>query len=219
MAIDRNSLTNDPEMSLRLALDGRQAMMWTALPCIVDSVDYGAMTIEAVPSIQGEIEQEDGSFQVVNLPKLVDVPIIYPGAGNFIFTFPLSPGDEVLVVFSSRCIDAWWQNGGIGRPIEARMHDLSDGFAIPGPRSQPNVIPNINSTVPELRNKTGTLAFRFSSTGFEIDGDLDVDGSISATGDITADGDVVAGTISLKNHTHSVVVPSTPFTGDTGGPS
>ena len=33
--------------------------------------------------------------------------------------------------------DSWWQSGGIGVPIESRMHDLSDGFAILAPTSQP----------------------------------------------------------------------------------
>lgn len=140
---------------MRLVLDGRQSSMWTAMPAIVQSVDFDAMTCEVQPAIQGTIEDENGNRQSVNLPLLVDVPICFPNAGGFILTFPMASGDEVLVVMASRCIDAWWQSGGIQRPMEARMHDLSDGFAIPGPRSQPRVIDSISSTEVQLRNSAG----------------------------------------------------------------
>ena len=106
------------------------------MPGIVQSVDLATMTCSVQPAIQGTIELEDGSLQTTNYPLLIHVPIIFPRAGNFIITLPLAAGDEVLVSWACRCIDAWWQSGGIQRPMEARMHDLSDGFAIPGPTSQ-----------------------------------------------------------------------------------
>ncbi len=71
-------------------------------------------------------------------------------------TFPIAEGDEVLVVFTSRCFDAWWQLGTPPRQqAEFRMHDLSDGFAIPGPRSQPRVLTNISTTGVQLRDDEG----------------------------------------------------------------
>jgi hypothetical protein len=94
----------------------------------------------------------------VNLPLLINVPIVFPASGGFLLTLPLAAGDEVLVVFASRCIDSWWQSGGVGRPMEARMHDLSDGFAIPGPRSQAK-LPGaaVSTTKAQLRNNAGTV--------------------------------------------------------------
>lgn len=164
--MDRRQLLDDPEAALRVALDGRQAQIWTALPCIVESVDLTKMTISAQPAIQGVIEDETGVTQSVNLPLLVDVPLCFPSAGGFILTMPIKKGDEVLVVLASRCIDSWWQNGGIGRPMEARMHDLSDGFAIPGPRSQPKLpAGSISATDVELRNDAGTTYLSITSTG------------------------------------------------------
>ncbi len=114
------------------------------------------MTIEAQPAIQGVVEDESGGSEAVNLPLLIHVPIIFPSGGGFLITFPLSEGDEVLVMFASRCIDAWWQSGGIQRPLEYRMHDLSDGFAIPGPRSLPNTVSDISTTDLQIRNDDGT---------------------------------------------------------------
>lgn len=208
----RNQLYNDAETSLRLALDGRQSTIWTALPAIIQSVDFGKMTCEAQPSIQGEVENPDGTIQVVNLPLLVDVPIVFPGAGSFILTFPLAQGDEVLVVFSSRCIDAWWQNGGVQRAVELRMHDLSDGFAFPGPKSIPNVIENISTTSAQLRNSDGTVYLEITSSQVNVKGNLHVQGNIVATGEVTGNG------IALSTHTHPVTVTTTPSTVDTGAP-
>lgn len=163
--MDRAQLLNDAEEAMRLVLDGRQSMLWTAMPGIIQSVDLAAMTCEVQPAIQGTIEDENGAVQSVNLPLLVDVPIVFPGAAGFIITFPLAAGAEVLVVFASRCIDAWWQSGGIQRPAEMRMHDLSDGFAIPGPRSQPNVVDGISSTALEIRNLAGTTLLSITAGG------------------------------------------------------
>lgn len=155
--MDRAQLLNDAEEAMRLVLDGRQSILWTSLPGIVTKVTLAAMTCEIQPAIQGSIEDENGRVTLVNLPLLLDVPIVFPSAGGFALTFPIAVGDEVLVVMASRCIDAWWQAGGIQRPMEARMHDLSDGFAIPGPKSTPHVISSIDAARVALRNNAGTV--------------------------------------------------------------
>lgn len=154
--MDRDQLLNDPETALRTALDGRQALIWTSLPAIIQSVNWDEMTLEIQPTVQGVVTNSDGSTDVVNMPLLVDVPIVFPSGGGFSLTFPLEEGDEVLAIIASRCIDAWWQTGGVQPQAEMRMHDLSDGFAIPGPNSLPNVVPNINTTSVQLRNDAGT---------------------------------------------------------------
>ncbi len=202
--------------------------MWTALPAIVESVDLDKMTIECQPAIQGVQTLADGSQQNVNLPLLVDGPICFPSAGGFILTLPIAAGDEVLVVIASRCIDAWWQQGGVQPAMEARMHDLSDGFAIPGPRSQPRVVGSISSTNAELRNDAGTVKISITPAGAvnitapaginltgttTVTGDLNVTGAVGATSEITAN----VGhpdPIHLTTHVH---VSSTP--GNLTGPA
>lgn len=171
--VSRAELQNDAEETQRLILDGRQVGIWTALPGIVQKVNFTAMTCEVQPAIKATIVNDDGSQQLVSLPLLVDVPIVFPSAGGFTMTFPMAAGDEVLVVMASRCIDAWWQQGGVQPPMEARMHDLSDGFAIPGPRSQPRVIGAINSSKLQIRNDAGTVYLsvgtKFSMTNASTD--------------------------------------------------
>ena len=207
--MDRRGLLNDPVETQLLILDGRQSTTWTALPCIVQSVNFSQMTLVAQPTIQGVTYDQNNNATYVNLPLLGDVPIVFPGAGDFILTLPIAAGDEVLVIFSSRCIDGWWSLGGIQVPMEMRMHDLSDGFAIPGPKSLPNIIPNISTTTAQLRNKAGTTYIELTNTGINLVGNVMVTGAIIATGEITGN------SIPLSNHIHPGV---TSGSSDTGTP-
>lgn len=114
-----------------------QARLWTALPGIITAVDYIKFTVSVQPAIMGKTEDAEGVQTDVQLPMLVDVPVLFPNGGGWHLTCPIQVNDECLVVFASRCIDAWWQNGGVQKPMELRMNDLSDGFCILAPYSQP----------------------------------------------------------------------------------
>jgi len=221
---------------LRLAFDGRLSNLWTAMPGIVKAVDFSTMTLSVQPAIQGEVTDENGQVTFVNLPLLIFVPIVFPSAGGFTLTLPIQINDEVLVVWASRCIDAWWQSGGIQKAMESRMHDLSDGFALPGIHSKPNVISGISTTAAQLRNNAGNAYVEISSDGkvklvsateidlngpVKITGETDITGAVNITGDVAvtgkigAIGDIKAGTVSLEHHVHSGV---TPGLGDSGPP-
>lgn len=219
---DRSQILNDPEETMRIVLESSQIKLWTALPATVTKVNFAKMTCECQPTIQAVVADQDGNRSTVDMPLLLDVPIVFPSAGGFTITLPLAINDEVLVIFSSRCIDAWWQSGGVQQAMEARMHDLSDGFAIPGPKSLPNVISSISSTGAQIRNNSGSTYVEISAdgkiklvTGSEvaITGNLKVSGNITAQGNVTATlGDVKAGPlgISLQLHTHISNTPGNP---------
>lgn len=205
--MDRRQLLNDPETVHRYALDGLQSRLWTSFPAIVQSVNLAAMTIEAQPVIQGIVTNPDGSTTYVNLPLLLDVPLCFPSAGGFILTFPIAQGDEVLISIASRCIDAWWQQGGIQPPVESRMHDLSDGFAIPGPRSQPNVVNAISAANVQLRNDAGTVYLEITPGGqikLVAPSGVVVTGNLSVSGSVTGQSVSTIAGISLATHTHAV---------------
>lgn len=71
-------------------------------------------------------------------------------------TVPIKEGDECLMIFGDRCIDAWWQSGDVQSQIDKRHHNLSDGFAILGTWSQPHKIENYSVNAIQLRDKIGT---------------------------------------------------------------
>ena len=161
----RSERYNDAEESFRLAFHGEQSKMWTSIPGIVDSVNLDAQTLSVQPSIQGIVLDEESNSTNVNLPLCVDVPIVWPRAGGFSLTFPIKQGDEVLLVFASRCIDSWWQNGGVGSQAELRMHDLSDGFAMLAPTSQPKRLLNVSGENVQLRTDSGTSYIEITPDG------------------------------------------------------
>ena len=205
--MDRRELANDHEEAFRLALDGRLACLWTSFPGIVQSVNWAQMTCVVQPAIQGSITDENNNTTFVNLPVLVDCPIVFQKAGGFVLTLPIAAHDEVLVSIANRCIDAWWQSGGIQQPVEYRMHDLSDGFVIPGPCSLPNVIPNISPTDAQLRNKAGTAVIGIAPSGaiyLTSAISTTVNGNLVVTGSVTATGQVTANSVPLSIHTHPV---------------
>lgn len=106
--------------ALRAALDGRQAEMWTALPGIVQSFDPAAMTVSVQPAVAGGSPTRRERPLPWICPPGRTCRWVFPGGGGFALTFPVAAGDECLVVFASRCIDAWWQSGGVGEPMEPR---------------------------------------------------------------------------------------------------
>ena len=127
--MDRRELLNDERTAIQLMIDGTLNSIWTAVPAIIQSVDLTKMTVNCQPTIKVKTQLPDQSYVYVNLPLLLDVPVVFPNGGGFILTFPLAIGDEVLVVFSNQCIDAWWESGELSIPAEARSFDLSDGMA------------------------------------------------------------------------------------------
>ena len=179
--MDRTELFDDPQEALRVALERDRAGLWTALPGIVVSSDLSRQTLTVQPAIQARVTLPDGSAQLVDLPLLLDVPVCWPRAGGFAVTLPVAPGDEVLVIFASRCIDSWWQSGGVQAPAEYRAHDLSDGFAILAPTSQPRVLADVNPAALELRNTAGTVKLALSNDGIDITGPLTIDGILFQT--------------------------------------
>ena len=146
-----------------------------------------------------------GELSWVEIPELLDVPIVIPGTADYFITFPITAGTECLVVFGDNCMDAWWQMGGVQNQIEKRRHDLSDGYAIIGPRSQPNVVTNYATDGVEVRNKSGDAKIKISGTTISI--------ATSGTVNIGS-GDVVINSRKFLEHTHGGVEPGG---GTTGG--
>lgn len=147
-----------------MALEGMKSGLWTSMPGIIQSFSPGAVTATVQLAIKGLVHAPDGSARFVNLPLLVDVPVHFPRGGGCTLTFPVAAGDECLVVFAARCIDGWWQSGGVQAPMEPRIHDLSDGFAFVGFFSQATKIAGISTASAQLRSNDGTTYIDLNPT-------------------------------------------------------
>ncbi len=174
----------DREEAIRQGQDGHQARIWTALPGVVVSVNLEAQTVTVQPTIRARITDPGGGSRLADLPVCPDVPIVWPRGGGFALTFPVTPGDEVLLVFACRAIDSWWSEGGVGTPVEARMHDLSDGFAIPGPTSQPRRLSGVSAEAVQLRSDDGATFVELTDSG-EVNVKAPADVTVEAGGSAT----------------------------------
>ena len=146
-----------------------------------------------------EVLRSGGAEEEIEIPLLVDVPIVLPRAGGYLLAFVPEAGDECLVVFADTCIDGWWQSGGVQSQVERRRHDLSDGFAIPGPWSQPN-LPVLPEKGARLQDEKGKFYVSIEDGKIKIKSDqIELEGErVEINGDLYINGGA------YKSHTHSV---------------
>lgn len=149
--LDQRERWDDPEEASRAAEDAHQSRIWTMMPVVFKKHDTDTNTVHAQVTVKQKHVDAEGKATWKQFPLLKDVPVHYPGAGGVSVTMPVTDGDEGMIVFASRSFDKWWNSGGIQEQNEMRMHDISDGFAIPGFRSQPRKLKNVSSTTWQLR--------------------------------------------------------------------
>lgn len=212
--MDQRERADDFDEGLRCSLDGKQADMWTAMPGIIQSFNAALQTASVQVAIQAKIIDKTGKLTNVTITLLTDCPCQFPAGGGFSQTWPVAKGDECLVVFGSRCIDAWWEQGGVQPPAEYRMHDLSDGFVLLGFRSKPRALSGVSTTTAQWRSDDGMLYIELAGGhvanivapgGVNINGVMiDSAGNINSPATITAAVDVVSDGKSGKGHTHDV---------------
>lgn len=149
-----------------------------AMPGIIQSFDPDTVTCVVQPAIRAIRRDNDGNTETKDYPLITDVPVVFPRGGGCTLTFPISAGDECLLIFADRCIDFWWQSGGIQEPVDVRQHDLSDAFAIVGPQSQARKISGISTSAAQLRTDDGA-AFVEVAAGHNIT--IKTPGQLTAT--------------------------------------
>jgi len=168
--VDYRERISSDASAIRGAIKGALSDLWTASPGIVQTTSLGKdgqLTATVQPAVMAKQLAPDGSRKDVALPLLVDVPIVYPRGGGYSLTFPVAKDDEVLVVFGARCIDNWWQSGGVQPQHELRFHDLSDGFAIAGPFSQKTKI-EVSDKTTQLRSNDGKMHIELDSPNSQL---------------------------------------------------
>lgn len=159
-------LADQPEL-LRKVMDSVTNDIRVAGPGTITKVNSN-QTVEVQLNIRERIKNESDVLEWVDLPLLVDVPICMFRAGGYMLTLPHAVGDEVLVIFSDSCIDAWWQSGGVQNQIDRRRHDLSDGFALPITWNQTRNITSYSAAKAQLRNETGTEYVELGASGMKL---------------------------------------------------
>jgi hypothetical protein len=160
--------TGSTEELYRRLMENMANNLRVAMPGIIQAFDASTQTATVQLALREKIRDLSGNINQVEIPLLLDVPVVLPRAGAFILTMPVQKGDECLVVFADMCIDAWFSHGGVQNQLEKRRHDLSDAFAILGAWSQPNKISNYSTTSAQLRNEAGTSYIEIKNNEINI---------------------------------------------------
>lgn len=196
MADNRTQL----ETVIQTAIGSELKELHTALPGVVQSFDTATQLADIQLTIQRKL-----SGQFVNLPLLVGVPVRFQKSTSYSITFPIVPGDHVLVIFAERSIDNWLLEGGVKPPQDIRRHSLSDAFAIPMMYDQNDVIPSFNSSDLEIKSNNGNTKIT-----------IDTAGTVTITGDLVVNG------VDFLTHTHGAGTyqdaEARPLTGSSGVP-
>jgi hypothetical protein len=193
-------ITDEQEV-LEKKLEKVSTRIRVACPGIIQSFDSTKQTVTVRLAIREKISLAGSPYEDTEIPILQEVPIYMPRAGNFVLTMPVTVGDECLVVFGDNCIDSWWQSGGVQNQLDNRRHDLSDGFAIIGPWSQPRKISNYSVDSAVLRNLN-------NDSYVEVrDNDINIITPIKVT--ITAGGEVEVNAPTVDVNATDVTVDAT----------
>lgn len=118
-------------------------------------------TISCTPVINRVVDEESKP-----LPEFIEVPPVILQGGNSYIAEPIKSSDYCLVLISERCYDAWYAGSDFVSPLEMRMHDYSDGFALCGvnPASTAISIPKINRLMKGNTDHEGDLVLTGSIT-------------------------------------------------------
>ena len=200
MPIPTQSQIGGEQQTAQAITDSVSNQIRVAMPGIIQSFDPDAVTCTVLPAIKGT----DGN-ESADLPLLVDVPVSFPRGGGCTLTFPVKAGDECLLIFADRCIDFWWQNGGVQEAVDLRQHDLSDAVAFVGIQSQAKKISGISTSAVELRSDDGGTKLSLNPSSGAINGTAP--GGFNLNGlKILSDGrlQLVDGSI-VDKHTHGGV--------------
>lgn len=206
--MDQRSRFTDLDEAIQTIVEAKLSETSTAIPFKIVSVDFAKQTCVVQPTIKARVKMPDGSMEWKDLPQIPDMPLHYPSGGGVSMTFPVKEGDEGLAVFSSRPQDAWQQQGGDQQQVAFRPHDMSNGFALVGFKSEPTALSDVSSTSTQIRSDDGKQVVDINpSSGLTFTSE----GTVMAIG---KDGiDITAGYLKCNGkriddtHVHTGVVP------------
>lgn len=174
----------------------------TSLPAQIVAYDPATQRAVVKPTISARYhDPETDALVPVPLPTISGVPVVFPSGTGFALTWPLVPGDTVLLVICDRSLDEWESTGAPENiPQDTRRFDLTDAVAIPSVRPSTKPIP----------------ASGWSAAGVVLEGASVQLGSSAAVSPVAlaplVDAVISALTTWLSTHTHTSAAPGSPTT-------
>lgn len=127
-------------------------------------------------------------------PLLQDVPFVVLGGGNSYLSFPISVGDNCLLLFNDYEIDRWWDTGESLPANFERKHDISDAFALVGVHSIVDLIQGYSSYVHLKYSDNSSITvgevIDITNAQTNVSGKLDVNNDITGKAKLNVTGDI-----------------------------
>lgn len=193
-------------MNMAAALDSYMAAwaagVHTALPAKVSRYDEKTHRARVVPSVRHLMD----NGMVIELPELLDVPVIFPAAKSFDLEFPLDKGDPVLLIFAETDIASWKTGTKLATPDTASRFSLDASVAIPGLAAKP-----VQGRARITIDKNGVVTW--TAKKIVYDAQVVFKKAVLARDDIYVGPEPLGPGVSVKNHIHPTAVgPTSPAT-------
>lgn len=160
------SFENDKfQQALKRVIENRVCEIHTALPGTIESYDNTSQKAEVILGVRKILL----NGKTLSLPKLVEVPVLFPGSATAGIHFPMNKGDSVLIIFCERSIDNFLLTGKESNPVINRKHSLTDSVAIPG------LLP-FNKTSVSENNTDVIIIHKNAKVILKSNGDVEIDG-------------------------------------------
>ena len=141
--------------ALQQQIESSRGDINTSVPGTIVSYDPATNMAVVKPALPKKL----ANGVVLDAPNIVNVPMVFPTSGmggkQAAMTFPVAPGDGVLLNFQQRSIDDWL-SGKNTAPNDPRQFDLSDCVATPGLNAA-GVVGNATDLVIRMDKSSVTL--------------------------------------------------------------
>lgn len=189
-------------MGMNAALDSyfENAMtgVHTSMPATVVKYDDSNHRAQVKPSVR--MLMSNGVQ--IELPELVDVPVMFPCAKMFDLEFPLVQGDGVMLIFQETEISSWKSGIKNASPQTASRFSLDSAIAVPGLVSSPR-----KGAARIYVDKNGVLHWAAKKVVF--DAQLVVHGDLIVRDDVFVGPEPAGPGVSLSKHVHPTAVGPT----------
>ena len=131
---DPDAAYEQMEQVLEFAIEQHMKTVHTSVPGIVRVYDDDTKRAE----VQIALNMMLGAVGATQAPEsrprptVLDVPVLHPSGGGYVFRVPLEPGDAVMLHFSERGIDAFKETFDVADPPIGAMFMEHDAVASPG---------------------------------------------------------------------------------------
>lgn len=156
----------------------------------IEGVDFEKQTVD-VQILHKKVNQVFKTRELKDYPLLKSVPFIVLGGGGGSLTFPISVGDNCLLLFCDYEIDRWWDTGESLPATFERRHDISDAFALIGVHSMVDLLQGYSQYVQLKYSDSSSITvgenIDITNEQTNVSGKLDVTGDITGSAKATAE--------------------------------